>query len=290
MEIPTTLFLLISLVLLLPQLILSTVYEPDFFFSKCSDKFGNYSNNSPFKKNLHNALASISSRSSTRTQVSDYGFYKASSGEEPDRANVKALCRGGVSLELCRICVRNSVRRILQTCPSQKEGAGWYGDCQIVYSNNSIDGEISVAGATQTLFSTNRAPDARGFNEALRELLDGLREKAASGSCIRKSASGDVKLQAPNTTYTIYGLADCFPDMSSLDCDVCLSRLQSKIPNCCSGSTGARLIATSCQINYEIHPLYYSFLSASDRAIFTSNTICHPDLGSFHHLLLLNFQ
>ncbi|XP_022142358.1 cysteine-rich repeat secretory protein 38-like [Momordica charantia] len=256
MEIPTTLFFLISLVL--SQLILSTVSQPDFFFSKCSDKFGNYSNSSPFRGNLNSALATISSKSST--QVVDYGFNNASSGEDPDRANVKALCRGGVSLEQCRICVSNSVRRILQNCPSQKEGTGWYGNCQIVYSNNSVHGEISISGATRILYNTGRAPDAKGFNEELRELLDGLRDRAASGSSIRKSASGDVRLEAPNT-YTIYGLVDCFPDMSFFDCDVCLSRLQSNLPSCCSGSIGARLVVTSCQINYEIHPLYESLLS-----------------------------
>ncbi|XP_022142208.1 cysteine-rich receptor-like protein kinase 10 [Momordica charantia] len=253
----TTLFFLISFIL--AQLIFTTTSQPEFFFWKCSDN-GNYTNNSPFKRNLDNALASVSSKSNTNPQGTDYGFYNASSGEDPDRANVKVLCRGGAPLEQCRICVNNSVRRILQNCPAQKEGTGWYHDCQILYSNNSINGEISIAGAGQTYYNVNTAPDAKGFNEARRELLDGLREKAARGSSIRKSAGGDVKLQAPNT-YTIYGLVDCFPDMPFFDCDVCLSRLQSSLPSCCNGSIGARLVVTSCQINYEIHPLYELLLS-----------------------------
>ncbi|XP_004134966.3 cysteine-rich receptor-like protein kinase 10 [Cucumis sativus] len=250
------LFLLFSLCSQL--LFITTTSQPDFFYHICSKK-GNYTNNSPFEKNLDHVLASISSNSITDTRQVDYGFYNATSGEDPDTANAKVLCRKGCPLEQCRTCANNSVHRIRQNCPNQKEGAGWYGDCQILYSNNSVHDETDLS-AFQILYNTRVAPDQNGFNEELRDLLDGLRVEAASGTSIRKSASGDVKLQNPNT-YTIYGLVDCFPDMSFFSCDVCLSRLQSNLASCCSGSIGARLIATSCQIGYEIHPLYASLLS-----------------------------
>ena len=250
------LFLLFSLCSQL--LFITTTSQPDFFYHICSEK-GNYTNNSPFEKNLDHVLASISSNSITDTRQVDYGFYNATSGEDPDTANAKVLCRKGCPLEQCRTCANNSVHRIRQNCPNQKEGAGWYGDCQILYSNNSVHDETDLS-AFQILYNTRVAPDQNGFNEELRDLLDGLRVEAASGTSIRKSASGDVKLQNPNT-YTIYGLVDCFPDMSFFSCDVCLSRLQSNLASCCSGSIGARLIATSCQIGYEIHPLYASLLS-----------------------------
>lgn len=238
--------------------IITTTSQPDFFYYLCSNK-GNYTNNSPFKKNLDNVLASLSSNSNTDSRRVDYGFYNATAGEDPDTANAKVLCRKGVPLEQCRSCVNDSVRRITQNCPTQKEGAGWYHHCQILYSNNSVHDETDFS-VNQVYSNTGAAPDANGFNEERRELLDRLREEAASGTSIWKSAGGDVKLKSPNT-YTIYGLVDCFPDMSYFDCDVCLNRLQSNLPSCCSGSIGARLLAASCQINYEIHPLYESLLS-----------------------------
>ncbi|XP_022151973.1 cysteine-rich receptor-like protein kinase 26 isoform X2 [Momordica charantia] len=236
---------------------ITTTSQPDFFLSKCSDKSDDSNNSSSrFHQNLRNALASISSKSST--QITNYGFYNASFGNDPDPANAKALCRGGAPLELCQTCVNNSAHRILQDCPSQKEGTGWYDDCQIVYSNNSLHGDVSVAGlTTQIYYNLETAPDVDGFNAALTELLIGLRERAAAGNSTRKSAGGDVKLPSPNF-YTIYGLVDCFPDMSLVDCDVCLSGLMSSLPN---GSIGAKSVVTSCQIGYEIHPIYDSLLS-----------------------------
>ncbi|CAK9320749.1 unnamed protein product [Citrullus colocynthis] len=54
--------------------------EPPFVQHKCSDDVGNYTNSSPFKKNLDAVLNSISTNSQT-----DKGFY-ATAGEEPNRA------------------------------------------------------------------------------------------------------------------------------------------------------------------------------------------------------------
>ncbi|KAG6594648.1 Cysteine-rich receptor-like protein kinase 29, partial [Cucurbita argyrosperma subsp. sororia] len=246
------------LALVIAQLMSTTISQPEFLSHKCSEN-ANYTNNSPFKKNLDKVLALITSNSHTDTRV-DYGFYNATFGEDPDTANAKVLCRKGVPLEDCRSCVKESAIRIVQDCPNQKEGVGWYSNCQILYSNNSVHGEISINSASRIAYNAAQAPDAISFNEKRRELLDRLREEAASGTSIRKSAGGDVKLESPNT-YTIYGLVDCFPDMSYFNCDVCLSRLQSNLPSCCNGSIGARLTVTSCQINYEIHPLYAALLS-----------------------------
>ncbi|XP_022977358.1 putative receptor-like protein kinase At4g00960 isoform X2 [Cucurbita maxima] len=230
-----------------------TISQPEFLFHTCSDK-ANYTAGSPFKRNLDAVLASISSN----TQV-DYGFYNATSGEDPDRATGLALCRGGVALEQCRSCVKDSTRRISESCPNQKEAEGWYEDCQIRYSNNAIYG-VGDSNVKMLFWNTQRAEDPDGFNEALRSLFDLLQRVAASGSSIHKSAGGDQKVPFPST-YTIYGLVDCFPDLSYLDCFNCLDQLQASFFSCCNGSLGARLIATSCQLNFEIHPIYISLLS-----------------------------
>ncbi|XP_038882730.1 LOW QUALITY PROTEIN: putative receptor-like protein kinase At4g00960 [Benincasa hispida] len=237
---------------------ITTTSQPDFFYYICSNE-ANYTNNSPFKKNLDNVLASISSSSNnTDSRRVDYGFYNATSGEDPDTANGKVLCRKGVPLEQCRSCVNDSVRRITQNCPTQKEGAGWYHDCQILYSNNSVHDETDLS-VNQIYYNLVTAPDKNSFNEDLRGLLDRLREEAASGTSIRKSAGGDVKLKNPNM-YTIYGLVDCFPTCRISIVMSRLSRLQSYLPTCCTGSIGAEILAASVAINYE-HPLYESLLS-----------------------------
>uniref|UniRef100_A0A9I9CT32 Gnk2-homologous domain-containing protein n=1 Tax=Cucumis melo TaxID=3656 RepID=A0A9I9CT32_CUCME len=161
------LFILSETLLLI---VTTTVSQPQFFHHKCSNNIGNYTNTSPFKKNLDTVLASIS----TNSQV-DKGFY-AIEGEEPNRATAMALCRGPVPPENCTICVKDATRMISQTCPNQKEAAGWYHDCQILYSNKTIQG-VGDTSARILYFNTGKASDPIEFNQALGELLNGLREK-----------------------------------------------------------------------------------------------------------------
>ena len=234
----------------------TTNSQPDFTYHSCSSN-ANYTNNSPFKKNLHNVLLSISSKT---TQL-DYGlFYNATSGEYPDRATALALCRGGVSLKQCRSCVYNSTLRITKDCPKQREAEGWYSDCQIRYSNNSIYGVLDTT-IKYVRWNTQKAVNPRGFNKVLRSLFDGLGREAASGSSVQKSAWGDKKVPSSNVDI-VYGLVDCFPDLSYLDCLDCLNRLQNFLRTCCNDSMGVRIFGISCQLNYDNTPIYPSLLSS----------------------------
>ncbi|XP_031742628.1 cysteine-rich receptor-like protein kinase 29 isoform X2 [Cucumis sativus] len=234
----------------------TTNSQPDFTYHSCSNN-ANYTNNSPFKKNLHNVLLSISSKT---TQL-DYGlFYNATSGEYPDRATALALCRGGVSLKQCRSCVYNSTLRITKDCPKQREAEGWYSDCQIRYSNNSIYGVLDTT-IKYVRWNTQKALNPRGFNKVLRSLFDGLGREAASGSSVQKSAWGDKKVPSSNVDI-VYGLVDCFPDLSYLDCLDCLNRLQNFLRTCCNDSMGVRIFGISCQLNYDNTPIYPSLLSS----------------------------
>uniref|UniRef100_A0A0A0KHX4 Gnk2-homologous domain-containing protein n=1 Tax=Cucumis sativus TaxID=3659 RepID=A0A0A0KHX4_CUCSA len=228
----------------------TTSQLPPFLQVTCSNKAGNYTKNTTFKKNLDTVLLSISSK----TSYIDYGYYNGTSGQDPDRATALALCRGGVELEQCRRCVYNSTLRITQDCPNQKEAEGLYQDCQIRYSNNSIYG-VKDNSVQLFLFNLVKVEDWVGFNEALRSLFDRLKMEASSGSSIQKSAWGGEKVRSPSMD-TVYGLVDCFPDLSYLDCFDCLNQLQASLPSCCNASIGVRLAATSCQLAYELHPVY----------------------------------
>ncbi|KAL4019693.1 hypothetical protein IC575_018449 [Cucumis melo] len=252
-------FFLVSFILLLVlqhSMFPTTNSQPDFIYSSCSNN-AIYTNNSPFKKNLHNVLFSISSQ----TTLLDYGrFYNATSGEDPDRATALALCRGGVPLEQCRSCVYNSTLRITKDCPKQREAEGWYSDCQIRYSNNSIYG-VLVRNIKYVVWNRRTAVNPDGFNKVLRSLLDELGREAASGSSVQKSAWGDKKVPSSSVDI-IYGLVDCLPDLSYLDCLDCLHMLQKFLPTCCNNSMGVRVIGISCQLNYESKPIYPSLISS----------------------------
>ncbi|CAK7350923.1 unnamed protein product [Dovyalis caffra] len=205
------LFLFSYILLHLPSLI---VAQPDFANMHCSNDVGNHTANSTFGRNLNCLLSSLYSN----TQ-SDYGFYNLSVGEPgPDKAYAIGLCRGDVGLDDCQSCIRNSTRKILQVCPSQKEASGFYAACMLRYSNKSIFGVLEDSPIFFIWDQWYRkASDVNQFNQALQPLLGRLRDTAVSGNSHRKFAAGNVSAGFDR----IYGLVQCMPDLSSDRCDSC---------------------------------------------------------------------
>ncbi|KAJ6333704.1 hypothetical protein OIU77_009557 [Salix suchowensis] len=240
------LVLLLSLLyILLFQPSLSAA-QPNFNRYNCNfNNVGNYTTNSTYQRNLNSLLSSLASD----TQI-DYGFYNLSVGEFPDRVNAFALCRGDVAVDVCRSCVNDSTRKILEVCPNKMDVFGVYELCMIRYSNRSLFGVVD----NQRLFykaSGQNVLDATLFNQALQTLFARLQAKAASGNSLKKFASGNQSTGVE----TVYATVQCTPDLSEGQCSSCLLVLFRMITNCCNGNVngkiGARLTAPSCNLRWE---------------------------------------
>lgn len=195
-------------------MIYPTISQLDFARSSCPDA-GNNSTlpNNTYWKNLETLLSTVSSD----PQLINYGFYNLSAGEEADRVNSVALCIGDISMDICKICVKESSQKILTVCPNEKAGIVWYDQCLLRYSGSSSG---NYDWGMESIFNGNKAssgPDR--FVEGVKRLMGRLREEAASGNRTdRKLGKGEIS--AGNET--VYGLVQCIPDMSSGDCDKCV--------------------------------------------------------------------
>ncbi|KAG6695129.1 hypothetical protein I3842_09G080800 [Carya illinoinensis] len=86
---------------------------------------------------------------SSNTKI-DYGFYNFTAGENADKVNAIAFCRGDVTLDVCRSCINSTSQYLLQSCPNQKEAINWPDKCSVRYSNRSIFGVME----TQPMFTS----------------------------------------------------------------------------------------------------------------------------------------
>ncbi|KAJ0018042.1 hypothetical protein Pint_10853 [Pistacia integerrima] len=225
------------------HLLVLSLAQPNFVIQSCSNDNGNYTTNSAYQTNLNSLLSSISSNNEI-----DYGFYNESSGQEPDKVNAIALCRGDVSLDVCRGCVKNATQKILQVCPNQKEAIGWYDECMLRYSNNSIFGEMEIQPSLELVSTQNVSSDVNAFNTGLQDLLRNL---------LLKNGSSHLKFQTGDTTASfqpIYALVQCTPDLSGVICSDCLDQAIAEIPSCCSGKIGGRVLTPSCNFRFEALP------------------------------------
>ncbi|XP_059439336.1 cysteine-rich receptor-like protein kinase 44 [Corylus avellana] len=217
-----------------------------YVLHECSTN-GNVSSNSAYRANLNSLLSNFSSKS----QI-DNGFYNYSAGENNDKVNAIALCRGDLTATDCRSCVNMSAHELLVLCPNEKEGIIWYKNCTVRYSNNSIFGVMEIE-PMKALTSSTEVSDASGtFKQVLKGLLDGLRSKAASGDSLRKLAIG-----AANSTYfNLYALLQCTTDLAEQECSSCLNQTIEYLPECCDDRAGARVLTPSCNLRYEDYRFY----------------------------------
>ncbi|KAH7569071.1 hypothetical protein JRO89_XS06G0097800 [Xanthoceras sorbifolium] len=226
-----------------------SVAQQNFLFQNCANNIGNYTSNSAFGTNLNSALSSISSNT-----VIDYGFYNESLGQEPDRVNAIALCRGDVSVDVCRGCLQNVTRKIVEVCPNQKEAIGGYDECMLRYSNKTIFGILDTQISFSLSSTQNVSENVNQFNQALQDLLGRLRDTAASGDSHRKFATGDTQ----SGFQRIYALVQCTPDLDLLECSDCLDNVIGQLPGCCNGKMGGRVINPSCNFRYEVNDRFFS--------------------------------
>ncbi|KAG8382494.1 hypothetical protein BUALT_Bualt05G0083100 [Buddleja alternifolia] len=207
---------------------------------------GNYTSNSTYNNNLNTILSSIPSN------MSSQGFLNASVGQNPDRVNVIALCRGDVQPDLCRSCIQNATTELLDLCPYQRQAILWSELCTLRYSNDPIFGNMADFPAYM-MHNMDNSSSPQQFNEDVRTLFDQLQNQAASGGSLIKVAAGNRT--APDFQ-TIYGLLQCSPDISPVACSRCLTTAAQRIPGYFPNSRGWRMLQPSCTLRFESYPFY----------------------------------
>ncbi|XP_022142137.1 cysteine-rich receptor-like protein kinase 29 isoform X2 [Momordica charantia] len=248
MEIIATTWKILPIILfqILTQMVRPTVSQLEFVASVCPEA-GNYTTNSTYRKNLNALLSSLYSG----PELLSYGFYNISAGEEPDKVNAVALCIGDTSGNLCRSCVQESSRKILEVCPNRKAGIVWYNQCMVRYSGVDIFGVMDYWDS-YSIFNGQTASDPDGlFLKAVRSLMERLRGEAAAGNSTRKLATGQISVG----TGTVYGLVQCTPDLSSADCATCVGERAAAITQ---ANYGARIFTASCVLRYENYTFFYT--------------------------------
>ncbi|KAK1375183.1 Cysteine-rich receptor-like protein kinase 29 [Heracleum sosnowskyi] len=209
------------------------------FVAKVCGTNGNYANNSIYHKNLDSALANLSFAANT----SNSGFYNVSVGQDLNRVNAIVLCRGDVQPDICRSCVKDSINKLREICPNQKEAVEWYDECMLRYSNTWILHNLATQPDWVNVNGYN-ASDMVQFNQDLTDLLDDLKGQAIQ----RKFATG-------NKSGDIYGLMQCTPDLSSTQCSDCLDESM-KIISSRSVGVGCHIMKPSCRLRFEVARFY----------------------------------
>ncbi|KAK4284434.1 hypothetical protein QN277_001266 [Acacia crassicarpa] len=227
-------------------LILTTQQEqhPDTVHPNCSIGNGTYTDTSPYHNNLITLLSNFTSNT-----TDDYGFYNYSYGQNPNTVYASGLCRGDVTPDVCRSCLKNAARLLPQNCPNQKEAFLYYDLCIFQYSSSSMFGIYVDPDFYYAFNNPESAADADQYTDALDRLMQVLKTNAADGGSDRKVAAGNSSTLSSGQT--VHGLAQCTPDLTEQECDDCLLKGISDIPLCCQNKVGGRVIKRNCNLRFE---------------------------------------
>ncbi|XP_074364765.1 cysteine-rich receptor-like protein kinase 25 isoform X2 [Apium graveolens] len=244
---------------------LSAQAANSFGYASCSDD-SSYSPGSRFEANLKLLLTFLSSNATKNN-----GFYNSTAGHDsPDVAYGLSLCRGDCSSDICQTCVSEATKAILTQCPKAKEAVIWYDECMVRYAHRSFIGTNNETLGFQFGNPSSVKVDA-GFKQVLDRTLSDLITRASNVTVSNnKRAIWGFSTQIVKYTsaQTLYGLAQCTPDLSGNDCGHCLREAIRHLPQCCDNKQGGRVLLYSCHFRYEV----YSFFSITDSAASPSHS------------------
>ena len=259
--------LFLSLLLISVCLINVEASNPTYLYHVCTNTtINNSSTNGVYRSNLNSLLSSLSSNVTSEFRNASvggvYGLF---------------LCRGDVNATACRDCVAFAANDVVKRCPTEGIAVIWYDECQLRYSNRSFFGTVATTPGVY-LWSSANVTDEERFKELLNVTMKEAATEAARGE------PGEKKFGTRDADFNgfqrLYNLAQCTPDLSSQDCDGCLTDAIANLPVCCDGKLGGRVLFPSCNIRYEFYPFYTQNTSSSSPPPTASPPALTPPPGS----------
>ncbi|KAK9223662.1 hypothetical protein WN944_012108 [Citrus x changshan-huyou] len=241
-------FFLFLIYLLSSQFSFTAAVNPEYVYNFCPTT-ANFTRNSTYEKNLNLFLSSIPTNASRGNGFSS-GFFNATAGQDPNRVYGLFLCRGDQTTSGCQDCVTYATRNVLQLCRVSKQTILWYAECLLRYSDQSFFSTMATVPGV-SLLNTQNVTDQGRFNE-----LVGTQMSQAVTQAVNNTKRFATRKANFTASQTLYSLAQCTPDLSSSDCNICLRGAIAQLPNCCSGKQGGRVLTPSCNVRYELYPFY----------------------------------
>ncbi|KAL2324342.1 hypothetical protein Fmac_023400 [Flemingia macrophylla] len=211
--------------------------------------------NSTFNTNLNALLSYLPSNATNNVR-----FFNATAGEDSNNAVYGLyMCRGDVPFALCRECVGFATQTIASSCPEAKEAVIWYNECLLRYSYRFIFSKMEEWPRHQIKIPLGDPVvlHSVGFYTALGSIFSELSDAAAMALGESNNNPYAFKQENATSSVTLYGLAQCTPDLSVGECKRCVSDAAAEFAkSCCGGSIGASVLFPSCIVRYETYPFY----------------------------------
>eukprot|EP01018_Ginkgo_biloba_P036679 Gb_22928 [translate_table: standard] len=131
--------------------------------------------------------------------------------------------------------------------------------CFLRYENYNFFSRLDTQ--LTALVNTQNATVPDAFRNGTWTLLSDLAVKAskpANNGFAAEKRRYNFDIEGFSISYSVYGLVQCWRDISAQDCISCLKTGMNILYQCCSQRQGARAMLGSCTVRYEIYPFFNS--------------------------------
>ncbi|KAH9302303.1 hypothetical protein KI387_013886, partial [Taxus chinensis] len=253
----------ILILLFLPSAFPSVPFE--YRWSTCN-KALTYTQGSAYSSNLDLVMTDL-----IRKTPQSSGFNTSIRGQSPNKVYALLQCIGNISAQKCSACSREANKTLHKQCANKVGGRVWMDYCFLRYDNtnfiSTLDSEAQVL-----LNEKDVKENTETFISTTSTLLSNLSDEAYNPA----NKLGAVGTAAYSPSKLVYGLVQCWRDISINNCRTCLATAKNAVEDCCSIKQGAQAMLGSCTVRYEIYP-FFDYTESSPPHPNSSSSPTSPD-------------
>ncbi|XP_057866701.2 cysteine-rich receptor-like protein kinase 10 [Cryptomeria japonica] len=240
------------------------------YVSHTCDNSSTFTNGSTYSTNLNLVIKDL-----YLNAPKSLGFNTSFHGQSPNKVYGLLQCTGNISAERCSKCAMEAKNTIHDLCPNDIGGKIWLDDCFMRYRNSNFISTLDTTGF-HLLNTVDISTSRDAFENTTSSLLSNLSDKAYIPAN-KGFAAGTAKY---NATGILYGLVQCWRDISIKDCRTCLAKARANLSDCCSTKEGAQFQSGSCKARFEIYYFFRSVESPSPSPSPSPEEYIHPTTSS----------
>ncbi|XP_057848284.1 putative cysteine-rich receptor-like protein kinase 9 [Cryptomeria japonica] len=222
----------------------------DYRWHECNNG-STYSEFSAYSANVNRVMTDLFKNSHQSS-----GFNTSSFGQTPNKVYGLLQCFGNLSAEKCSDCAQQANSSLMEHCANDIGGLVFMDDCFLRYDNSSFISTLDT-NLYKILWNPSEvSSNIDDFKATTSSLLSNLSNLAYNPANSR-FAIGSANY---TTSQIVYGLVQCWRDLSINDCRKCLVKARNTVEDCCSVNQGGRALLGSCVVRFES----YSFFDTTE--------------------------
>ncbi|XP_059075278.1 cysteine-rich repeat secretory protein 38-like [Cryptomeria japonica] len=187
------------------------------------------------------------------------GFNTSSFGQTPNKIYGLLQCIGNVSAEKCSDCAQQANNSLHEVCANSIGALIVMDDCFLRYDNSNF---ISILDINQFI-SLSNVNSISGNMDDFKATTSSLLYKLSNLAYNPANKRFSIGSASYSPSHNVYGLVQCWRDLSINVCRKCLFTARNTVENCCSAKEGAQAISPSCTVSFEIYQFFDTIQSSS---------------------------